>query len=170
MNDKKINIFLIGFMGSGKSSVSRVLHRKYQMEQLEMDEEIERQEQMTISEIFQEKGEPYFRNLETELLKKIGSRENLVVSCGGGTAMRKENVQIMRNHGRIVLLKASPETVYERVRNSHARPLLEGNMNVSYIRKLMEGRMPAYEEASDFIVETDGKKVEEICREILRQL
>lgn len=170
MNDKKINIFLIGFMGSGKSSVSRVLHRKYQMEQLEMDEEIERQEQMTISEIFQEKGEPCFRNLETELLKKIGSRENLVVSCGGGTAMRKENVQIMRNHGRIVLLKASPETVYERVRNSHARPLLEGNMNVSYIRKLMEGRMPAYEEASDFIVETDGKKVEEICREILRQL
>ena len=170
MEHKKTNIFLIGFMGSGKSSVSRVLHKKYHMEQLEMDEEIERQEKMTISEIFEKKGEACFRDLETNLLEALTDRENLVVSCGGGTAMREENVQIMKKHGRIVLLKASPETVYERVKNSHARPLLEGNMNVSYIRSLLEGRMPAYEAAADILVETDGKKIEEICREILELL
>ena len=91
MEHKKTNIFLIGFMGSGKSSVSRVLHKKYHMEQLEMDEEIERQEKMTISEIFEKKGEACFRDLETNLLDALTDRENLVVSCGGGTAGRKRS-------------------------------------------------------------------------------
>lgn len=164
------NIFLTGFMGCGKSTVSEHLCEMCGMKRLEMDEAIERKEGRSIKEIFAASGEAYFREAETSLLKSFHNKENLVVSCGGGTAMREENVLEMKKSGIIVLLGALPETVYERVRNNHDRPLLEGNMNVEYIGKLMEERRPKYEAAADFIVMTDGKTAEEICREILSHL
>lgn len=166
---KEGHIFLIGFMGAGKSTVSGCLHSLYGMEQMEMDAEIEKEQGKAISRIFQEDGEEYFRNLETALLKSLKNKENLVVSCGGGTAVRQCNVQEMKEQGTIVWLAAKPETVYKRVKNSHNRPLLEGNMNVEYIEKLMSARIPAYRRAADIVVETDGKKAEEICREIRKQ-
>ena len=84
--------------------------------------------------------------------------------------MREENVKAMRSKGRIVWLYASPETVYQRVHRNHKRPLLEGNMNVEYIRKLMEERQARYEAASDIIVVTDAKTTEEIGKEIMERL
>jgi len=164
------NIYLIGFMGSGKSTVSACMHSRYGMKQLEMDQKIEEEEGMRISEIFAEKGEEYFRDLETGLLDRLQEQNHVVVSCGGGTAMRACNVQKMRENGKIVLLLAAPETIYGRVRNSHDRPLLEGNMNVDYIRSLMEARRPKYEAAADFAVVTDGRSAEEICREIMEKM
>lgn len=163
------NIYLIGFMGCGKSTVSAYLHQKYGMEQMEMDDFIEKEEGMSISEIFAEKGEAYFRDLETELLRRLRNRTNLVVSCGGGTAMRQCNVEEMKKNGRIVLLLAAPETIYERVRHAHHRPLLEGNMNVEHIRSLLEARKPRYEAAADFSVATDGRTAADICREIVEK-
>lgn len=94
----------------------------------------------------------------------------MVVSCGGGTAMRECNVLEMKKNGKIVLLLASPETIYERVKNFHNRPLLEGNMNVDYISGLMEVRRPKYEAAADISVMTDGRSATEICREIVGKL
>lgn len=164
------NIFLIGFMGCGKSTVSDCLCREFGMERVEMDEQIEKEEGMTIPEIFAEKGEAYFRNLETSLLKRLQSREHVVVSCGGGTAMRERNVQEMKKHGKIVLLSATAETVFERVRYSKNRPLLEGNMNVEYIRSLMEQRNSRYEAAADIIVRTDARPALEISGEILDRI
>lgn len=164
------NIFLIGFMGCGKSTVSEYLCRNYGMEKVEMDEQIEKEEGKTIPEIFEEKGEEYFRESETALLKRLQTRDNLVVSCGGGTAMRECNVQEMKKHGKIVLLSVSPETVYERVRFTHNRPLLEGNMNVEYISTLLEKRNPRYQAAADLIVTTDHKTVAEISEEIFKKL
>lgn len=161
------NIYLIGFMGCGKSTVSRYLCKRYGFKRLEMDEEIERQEGRSIKEIFASSGEAYFREVETGLLKKLRSSERLVVSCGGGTAMKDENVSEMKKNGIIILLEACPETVYDRVKHNHNRPLLEGNMNVDYIRGLMEQRRPKYEAAADFTVITDGKSTAQICREIL---
>ncbi|HBA96878.1 MAG TPA: chorismate mutase, partial [Lachnospiraceae bacterium] len=79
-----------------------------------------------------------------------------VISCGGGLVLRKENVRKMKESGRIVLLSATPETIYSHVKGSTSRPLLNGNMNIPYIKKLMEERMPKYIAAADFIIETDG--------------
>ena len=163
------NIFLIGFMGAGKSTIARWLHRQKGMRLIEMDEMIARQEKMSISRIFEIKGEEYFRKLETELLESLGEQENTVVSCGGGAAMRQCNVDAMRKSGKIVYLSASPQTIYGRVKNNHDRPLLEGNMNVGYIAKLMEQRLPKYQAAADLTVETDGRRAEDICGEILRR-
>jgi shikimate kinase len=135
-----------------------------------MDEEIAAGEGMKISDIFAEKGEEYFRTQETKLLKSLEGETDLVISCGGGTAMRECNVAQMKKNGKIVLLGAEPETVYERVRYSHNRPLLEGNMNVGYIRELMEARRPKYEAAADIVVSTDGRSAEDICEEIIKKL
>ncbi len=163
------NIFLIGFMGAGKSTVARELQSVYGMRLIEMDEQIEAQEKMPISEIFATRGEEYFRQLETDLLESLRQEENTVVSCGGGVPMRERNVEAMRGSGRIVYLSAAPETVYERVRHSHNRPLLENNMNVEYIKGLLEARLPRYLAAADLTVRTDGRSVKEICEEILRE-
>lgn len=162
----KENIFLIGFMGAGKSTVARTLNERFGMQLIEMDEQIEAQEGMTIPELFAAKGEAYFRRLETELLEGMQQRENTVVSCGGGAAMRGCNVEAMRKSGRIVYLSTQPETIYERVKDFHNRPLLEGNMNVAYISELLGKRLPRYLEAADMTVETDGREAEDICREI----
>lgn len=164
------NIFLIGFMGCGKSTISDYLCREYGMEKVEMDEQIEKDEGKTISEIFASEGEEYFRGLETALLESFQSRNNVVISCGGGTAMRECNVQEMKKHGKIVFLQASPETVYHRVRNTHNRPLLEGNMNVEYIAFLLEKRLPRYKAAADIAVQTDHKTAAEICMEIMEKV
>lgn len=161
------NIYLIGFMG--KSTIARALCKMYGMTQMEMDMQIELEEGMKISQIFEEKGEEYFRKKETELLEHCTGIKKLVVSCGGGAAMRECNVAEMKKNGKIVMLSATPETVYERVKNSHDRPLLEGNMNVGYIRELLEIRRPKYEKAADIIVKTDGRTAEEIAKEIMDQ-
>lgn len=163
-------IYLTGFMGSGKSTVARCLQNEYGLTQLEMDARIVEEEGMAISRIFAEKGEAYFRQLETELLRRLSGEQGLVVSCGGGTVMRPENVALMKRNGVIVLLTATPETIYERVKENHDRPLLEGNMNVDYIRGLMEQRRPKYEAAADFAVQTDGKTAAEICAEIVKKM
>ena len=163
-------IFLIGFMGAGKSTIAECLKQQYGRRVVEMDQRIEEQEQMTISRIFEEKGEEYFRELETELLRELQKDPNLVVSCGGGTPLRSCNMELMRESGRIFFLTASPETVYERVKDSHNRPLLEKNKNLPFIRSLMEERQERYEAAADYLVSTDGRKAEEICREIVGKM
>ena len=165
----KKNIFLIGFMGCGKSTVAEELHRSYGMQWIEMDQEIVRQEGMSIADIFQEKGEPYFRSLETGLLDRLQGVQNAVISCGGGVAMRQENVDRMRSSGKIVLLTAEPEIILQRVGNSHARPLLEGRKTVDAIQELMEERRPAYEAAADRVIRTDNKSIPEICRELMEE-
>lgn len=160
------NIFLIGFMGSGKSTIARALNRQFGMRLIEMDEQIEAQEKMSITEIFRVHGEGYFRTLETRLLEELEGETGTVVSCGGGVPMRECNVDAMRRSGKIVYLSAGPETIYERVRHHHNRPLLEENMNIEYIAELMEARLPAYLAAADVTVETDGRAAADICREI----
>ena len=163
----KENIFLIGFMGAGKSTVARAMKKHYGMRLIEMDEQIEKQEKMSVPKIFEVHGEPYFRKLETDLLEGLSSQENTVVSCGGGVPMRACNVEAMRKSGKVIYLSTSPQQIYERVKTSHNRPLLEGNMNVEYISDLLSQRLPKYLEAADAVVSTDGKRVEDICKEII---
>lgn len=177
-NSKKIqarhlfnyNIVIIGFMGSGKTTISDYLSTVFAMETVEMDRIIVEREGMSIPDIFDVYGEEYFRNLETNLLIEMQSKSNVVISCGGGVPMRANNVVEMKKNGRVVLLTAKPETIYNRVKDSHDRPLLENNKNVPYISELMEKRRIKYEEAADIIIETDGKDELEICEELVQKL
>lgn len=170
MDDHRGNIFLIGFMGVGKSTVAEQLCQKTGAIHVEMDQVIVKQQDMAISDIFDEYGERYFRRLETELLSELQMKENLVVSCGGGAVLKEKNVDLMKASGSIVLLTAEPETIYKRVKDSTHRPLLNGNMSINYIKELMEEREECYEEAADIRVSTDHKTIEMIVEEILRKL
>ncbi len=163
----KRHIALIGFMGVGKSTVSRALHRLSRRPEIDTDQRIVKQQGCPISQIFEERGELYFRQLETDLIDGLATMEPGIISCGGGMALRDINVKKLRAIGEIVFLTAEPETIYERVKNSTDRPLLNGNMNVPYIRELMEKRRPFYEKAATVTVSTDGKSAEQIAREIL---
>lgn len=164
------NLFLIGFMGAGKSSVSAGLGRMLGREVVEMDQRIAAQEGMSIPELFAQKGEPYFRACETALLKSFAQGAPRIVSCGGGVPLQEENVAAMRESGTVVLLTASPEVILERVKDSDERPLLQGHKDVSYIAVLMEQRRPRYEAAADITVDTSQLNIEEVCRQVLRQV
>lgn len=164
------NIFLIGFMGCGKSTVADCLLKEYDMKVVEMDQELVERVGMTIPEIFSKYGEEYFRDEETKLLTECQKKSHMVVSCGGGVVLREQNVEIMKSCGRIVWLTAKPSTILERVQNDENRPLLEGNKNVSSIQAMLEKRLPCYQKAADIIVETDGRKILDICQEIMQKV
>lgn len=164
------NIFLIGFMGAGKSTVAAELKEKLEMDRVEMDQMIVDKQGMSISEIFDEYGEAYFRNLESNTLIELQKRKQTIVSCGGGVVMREENTEHMKKNGRVVLLSAKPETIYERVKDSDERPILNNNMNVEFISSLMDKRKERYEAVADVTVETDGKDATQICEEIISKL
>ena len=166
----QFNIFLIGFMGTGKTTIANCLSRKLDRKVVEMDQIIAERQGMSISDIFETYGEEYFRDLETNLLIEMQSRTNVVISCGGGVPMRERNVVEMKKNGRVVLLTAKPETILERVKDNHDRPLLEGNKTVPYIAQLMEKRREKYEAAADIVIETDGKSELQICEELVQSL
>ena len=164
------SIFLIGFMGAGKSTIARALQRELGFPLIEMDERIVKEQGMSINDIFAQYGEDHFRDIESQLIVDIGKEEPSIVSCGGGVVVRPQNTQNMKEIGRIVFLKATPETIYERVKNSTDRPILNGHMNVEYIAELMEKRRALYEVAADITIQTDGKMREQICEEIIGKM
>ena len=164
------NIVLIGFMGAGKSTISDYLSTVFDMEIVEMDQLIADREEMSIPDIFATYGEEYFRNLETDLLIEMQDKKNVVISCGGGVAMRERNVEEMKKNGKVVLLTASPETIYERVKDNNDRPVLQGRKKVAGISELMEQRREKYEAAADIVVNTDDKDVLTICEELVQKL
>lgn len=170
MSKLEKHIFLIGFMGAGKSTVAEKLQEMLDADVMEMDKTIVRLQGMTITEIFEKFGEECFRNIESEVLMNLKGRKAEIISCGGGIVLREENVACMKEIGKVVFLSASAETIYERVKDSTERPILNGNMNVEYIRELMEKRQDKYEAAADVVIDTDGKTVEDICREIIGSL
>jgi shikimate kinase len=164
------NVLLIGFMGSGKSTVSSELSKQLNMEEIDMDQYIEAKEGRTIKEMFEKDGEEYFRNCETQAINDFKSKKGVIVSCGGGAVLRQENVDAMKAQGKVILLTASPETTLERVKDSKVRPILNGNMNVEFIWELMEKRADKYKNAADITIATDNKNIDEICNEIIALL
>lgn len=164
------NIVLIGFMGTGKSTISAYLSEQFGMEAIDMDQVISEREGMPISRIFEIHGEEYFRNAEANLLKELQTKKNVVISCGGGTPLREENVVEMKKNGKVVLLTAKPETIFERVKNNHDRPLLENNKSVEFIEELMLKRKDKYIAAADVVIETDNKEKQQICHELIDAL
>ena len=157
-------------MGSGKSTVASCMAEKYGMEIIEMDQRIVEREGMSIPDIFEQKGESYFREAETNLLIDMQGVENKVVSCGGGVVLREQNVKEMKKSGTIIFLNAKPETILERVKDDDNRPLLRGNKNVEFISDMMRERKPKYEGAADITIHTDEKSADAICKEIIEKV
>ena len=161
------NIILIGFMGCGKSTVGIKLSYRLRRALEDTDKLIEKEEGRTISEIFATDGEPYFRSLETECLKKlIQTTDGKIISVGGGLPIREENHALLKELGTVIYLRATPETVYERVKHDTTRPLLQGDNPQEKIRRLLQERTPVYEQAADFVIDVDNKDFEMILDEI----
>lgn len=161
------NVILIGFMGCGKSTVGLKLSYRLRKSVIDTDKEIEKEEKRSISDIFQQNGEEYFRNKETECLQKlIGTSGNQIISAGGGLPMRERNRELLHQLGQVIYLRAKAETIYERLQHDTTRPLLQGENPREKIRTMMAEREQNYEKAADVIVDVDGKDFDQILREI----
>ena len=164
------NIVLIGFMGAGKSSLASYLAEQFNMRTVETDQEIVQREGISIPEIFEQYGEEYFRDRESEVIRDLGFDSQTVISAGGGAVLRDENVENMKANGIIVLLTATPKAILDRVKSSTERPLLNGKMNEDYIATLMEKRRSRYEDVADLIIDTTDKTIPEVCAEMILKL
>ena len=161
------NVILIGFMGSGKTTVGLKLSYRLRRPVIDTDKEIEREEKRPITEIFATDGEAYFRDKETAYLRKLlSSVSNQIISVGGGLPLREENRALLHELGQVFYLKASDMTIYERLKHDTTRPLLQGDDPQSKIRKLLSERDAYYQDAADVIIDVDNKDFEQILREI----
>lgn len=163
------NIVLTGFMGTGKTAVGRELSRLLNMKLVDVDTEIEKYRQMTINEIFKQFGELRFREMETEMIRKLSERKDVIISTGGGAVLRQENLDVLRKQGIIVCLMAMPETILKRTSHGSHRPLLQVEDPFEKIKELLDFRRPFYEKA-DIMIDTDGKTPRQIAEEIIEKI
>lgn len=164
------NVILIGFMGSGKSSVGRMLANKLEREFIDMDDEIEVGEKKTINDIFNEYGEEHFRELETSYLEKLSIQKNKIISTGGGVVLKPENIEILNRIGTVVFLHAPYEQLLENLQGDTLRPLIQKDNAKEIILNLLTKREPIYFNAASMIIQTKGKQVVEIADEIIKLL
>lgn len=168
---KRRNLVLIGFMGSGKTSVGLRLSYRLRTPVEDTDKLIERREQCSVSQIFAREGEAYFRRLETELLADLVKKgRRAIYSVGGGTPVLPQNRELLRRLGKVVLLRIRPETVYERLKGDTTRPLLQCQDPLYRIQELMESRREAYESCADVILDVDHMDMEDIIKTIQREM
>lgn len=160
------NIYLVGFMGCGKSAVAQELGGQTGLNVIDTDAEIVMREGMEISKIFADRGESAFRDIETNVLKEVSKKGGNIISCGGGIILRDENITVMKRHGIVILLTAEPETIYGRICNDDKRPLLHDDMSVKHISDMLGERRSLYEKAADIIIQTDSMTVNEIVLKI----
>lgn len=161
------NLILIGFMGSGKTSVGLRLSYRLGRPVEDTDKLIERREGCPVSAIFAGKGEEYFRRQETALLGELAGRwSRCIYSVGGGTPVRQENRALLRRLGTVIYLRVRPETVYERLKGDDTRPLLQCDDPLVRIKELLGSRSGAYEACADMILDVDDMDMEEILDSI----
>ncbi len=167
----KSNIALVGFMGTGKTDVGRLLAEKLGKDFIELDELIEQRAGKAIPEIFQQDGEIAFRELEIEATREAAAKKNAVIACGGGVVLNQINVDRLREHGGIVYLTASPEAILQRTSSdTDERPLLVAEDKASKVEKLLNFRRPFYERAADITVNTSELDVAGVAGQIISEL
>ena len=173
MDNKKTNtdnIFLIGLMGAGKSTIGRQLAQELGKQFRDSDSEIEKRTGVGIDVIFDIEGEQGFRQRETGLLRELVGERGIVLATGGGAVLAAENRQLLTDNGMIIYLKASAEHLAGRVRLDRRRPLLQSGNKLAKIRELMSEREPVYQELADLVVETNSRSVPRVVREISKML
>ncbi|MBE7705776.1 MAG: shikimate kinase [Cyanobacteria bacterium SIG30] len=165
----KDNIVLIGLMGAGKTTIGRYLANLWAMNFVDFDEDIEKNENMKINEIFAKYGEKHFRELEKKAIQKHMGCENFIIATGGGIVKDVENIDNLKKIGKVIYLKASPLILFERIKDSETRPLIRCSDAYREFEKIFEQRREKYELA-DIIINTENKTLEEIVRNINEKL
>ncbi len=165
------NIVLIGFMGTGKTSVANAIAREYGYDAVDTDRLICEKEGMSINEIFAQKGEEGFRQIETALIRDdLVKMTGMVISCGGGMPLREENRRLLKQAGTVIWLKTSMPKLMERLQGDTTRPLLACPDPQARVRTLLKERAPLYSAAADREILTDEKTPAAIAREIIALL
>ncbi|MFZ5633931.1 MAG: shikimate kinase [Bacillota bacterium] len=165
------NIVLTGFMGTGKTTVGRILAHRLGLQFVDTDEEIERVTGKTVSHMINRYGIIRFRSEESLVIKKLSAGEGYVIATGGGAVLDPENVAALKKNGVVVLIRSSPEVVYKRVKSGQKRPLLAGAGDLAErIRELMAEREEAYRKSADFEVISEEESREEMADKIIKLL
>ena len=160
-------VFFVGFMGAGKTSVARKLARRAGVSAIDMDTYIERRCDMKVKEIFAESGEVGFRAIETDVLRELACGEPRLVSCGGGVVLAQANREILKDHGFVVYLKVTAAEAASRISDVSTRPLFG---DLQQAQRVIEGRLPLYEEVADATVDTAGRGSGAVSREVFALL
>ena len=164
-----MNVVLIGFMGTGKSSIGKLLSAKLGYKFIDSDQQIEYDLKMSISDIFAKHGETYFRQAEHRIIKKISQYNKAVISTGGGVVLNKDNMVELRKKGMVISLSASIDTILERTNRRNNRPLLEQEDRKAAITELLAKRTEFYADA-DLVVDTGKYNPQEVVHIILNFL
>ena len=161
-----MNISLIGMMGSGKTCIGELLAKLLNMSFVDTDEQIIKTKKISINQIFAQKGETYFREMETATLKNVLNYNNQIISTGGGIIKSDENLSLLKEKSVVFYLKASPDIIFKRIKNNEERPLLNVENMKDKIKTILQERISQYEKAQ-YIIVTDDKSPIEIANEII---
>ncbi len=166
-----MNIVLIGFRGTGKSTVGKLLANRLKRDFIDTDEYIEKTTGKTIKDIFKEEGEEGFRKTEAETIAKLSKMENKIIAAGGGVVLKDENVKSLKSNGFLILLEATPEIIHDRIRQdkktTQQRPSLTNKNSFDEIKHLINKRQPLYENAANYTINTSYVSCEDIVEEII---
>lgn len=159
-----MNIVLVGMSGSGKSTVAYALSKLSGFERIDCDELIERKFGK-ISKIFEEQGEEFFRNLESDIVEQCSHLQAAIISTGGGCLLRQKNVDLLKSNGTIVYLRTSANELEKRLKGDQSRPLLKGDIKVN-LKEMLAARKPIYSANADITIDTDGLTPEQVAKVI----
>jgi shikimate kinase len=166
-----MNVVLIGYRGTGKSSVARIVAQRLGRKVLSTDAEVVRRANCTIPDIVEAHGWEHFRNLESEVCREVAKKDGLIVDTGGGAILRPENVANLKANGKVFWLTAGVNTIASRIGSGTDRPSLTGTKTfIEEIEQVLQERLPKYQSAADYRIPTDGRTLEEIAEDILLKL
>jgi len=164
------NIFLIGLMGAGKSTIGKQLARELGKDFRDSDSEIEKRTGVSIDVIFDIEGEQGFRRRETGMLRELVEKRDIVLATGGGAVLASENQQLLRDNGLVIYLRATAEHLAGRVRMDRRRPLLQSGDKLAKIRELLTQREPIYQQLADMVIETNNRSIPRVVRQISKMV
>ncbi len=166
-----MNIVLIGYRGTGKSTVAAILGQRLGRSVISTDEEIVKEAKQSIPQLIEQFGWDHFRKLETEVCQKLPGQENLVIDTGGGLILKEENVKLLKANGKFYWLTAEVSTIASRISSDTQRPSLSGTKSfVEEIEEILEIRRPHYQAAADHVIPTDQISPEQIADAILSRI
>lgn len=163
----KTRLALIGFMGVGKTLVSKELEKSLEMSVLSTDQIIEDQQKMSIAKIFEHKGEAFFRLLEKEVVKDVCQQDHVIIDCGGGVVLDQENVDQLRANCTVIFFSAKPETIFANIKDKTDRPLLNVDNPIEAIRMLIDARSKYYEQAAHYTIDGNNKSIGQMANEVM---
>ena len=160
------NIFLVGLMGAGKTTIGRLLAKHLHKTFYDSDHEIERRTGVNIPLIFELEGEAGFRRRESAVIEELVSKNNIVLATGGGAVLAPDNRNNLKQNGTVVYLRANVHKLWQRTRNDKNRPLLQGQDPLAKLHQLFKERDPIYTDVASYVIETEGETVTSIITRI----